>query len=127
MRVEVQKLLDQFNKYEQRIIIGLDFDDTIFPLADTALNQERCEKVVELIKEVQGIAHICLWTVADDAGLMYKKYIAESMGIRVDYVNDSPVKFGNSRKPYFNILLDDGAGLNESIDILTEFKDLVVK
>lgn len=33
------------------------------------------------------------------------------------FVNESPV-FPNSEKPYYNILLDDRAGLEESYEIL---------
>lgn len=37
-------------------------------------------------------------------------------GIRVDYVNESPIM--KTRKPYYNILLDDRAGLQESFGVL---------
>lgn len=42
------------------------------------------------------------------------------MGFRPDYVNDSPVfnKITTNSKIYYNIFLDDRAGLNEAYSIL---------
>lgn len=45
---------------------------------------------------------------------------AKLLGLDEDfelYTNESPV-FPNSEKPYYNILLDDRAGLEESYEIL---------
>ena len=39
-------------------------------------------------------------------------------GYEPDYVNESPVM--NTRKPYYNILLDDRAGLGQAVMILNE-------
>ena len=38
------------------------------------------------------------------------------------YYNHSPIN-PSSFKPHFNILLDDSAGLNESMELLCEFLD----
>ena len=121
MNYELQKLLDAEKKYG-KIVIGLDFDDTIFPLEEDSYVIDRCKLVRETILKIQDRADICLWTVAADWSIKYKIYITKSFGIHVDYVNESPIEFGvEIRKPHFNILLDDKAGLNETIKLLQEF------
>ena len=124
MKYETKKLLEVL-KFHNTIIVGVDFDDTVFPLNDTIYIRTRCSKVVSLLKELKYKITICLYTVSDNQSLKYKKYLMETLGIKADYVNESPIKLGNGGKPYFNILLDDKAGLNETIEILTEFKNKI--
>ena len=124
MRYETKKLLKVLKDYGT-IIVGVDFDDTVFPLNDTIYIRTRCNKVVTLLKELKDKITICLYSVAGDQSLKYKKYIMETLGIKPAYINESPIKLGNEVKPYFNILLDDKAGLNEAIEILTEFKNKI--
>ena len=124
MRYETKKLFEVL-EFHNTIIVGVDFDDTVFPFTDTSYSRTRCNKVVNLVKELKDKITICLYTVADNESLKYKKYILETLGIKAAYINESPIKLGNGDKPYFNILLDDKAGLNETIEILTEFKNKI--
>lgn len=122
MKYETEKLLEVLG-YHNTIIVGLDFDDTIFPLSNNEGIKKRCEKVKDLIYSVKDKITLCLYTVADEQSLLYKKKLMELWEIPPAYINKSPVKLGDGTKPYFNILLDDKAGLNEAIEILTEFKN----
>jgi len=125
MRYETEKLLEVL-EFHNTIIVGVDFDDTIFPLSTNNYIIERCSKVVELIKSLKDVITICLYTVADNQSIAYKKQLMKEWEIPAAYVNESPVTLGNGAKPYFNILLDDKAGLNETIEILTEFKNYLL-
>ena len=122
MRYETIKLLEVYKEHN-KIIAGVDFDDTIFPLTHEPYIINRCNEVVDLLIELKDILTICLYTVADDQSLEYKKSIMTMLKIKPAYINESPVKLGNGAKPFFNILLDDKAGLNETIEILIEFKN----
>lgn len=124
MKYETEKLLEVL-EFHNTIIVGVDFDDTIFPLSNNNYIIERCVKVVELIKSLKDKITICLYTVADNQTITYKTALMRGWGISPAYVNESPIKLGNGDKPYFNILLDDKAGLNEVIEILTEFKNKI--
>jgi hypothetical protein len=127
MRYETEKLIRTFSEH-RKIIIGLDFDDTIFPLTISEYIEERCARVQSLIKSFKKEDIVlCIYTVSDNSSLKYKEFILHSLDINFDYVNRSPVIIGNGDKPFFNILLDDKAGLNESIEILTEFKKEIYK
>lgn len=67
---------------------------------------------------------LCLYSVADEQSLVYKEHIMYLYGIPVNYINSSPLdERYNSRKPYFNVQLDDKAGLNETIYTLEVFYD----
>jgi|TARA_R110000772_G_scaffold68118_4_gene150906 hypothetical protein len=120
MKYETEKLLKVYKEHG-KIIVGLDFDDTIFPLSEGSV--DLCKKVKILITECQMYSTICLYTIADEQSLKYKLEILKLWGIRVDFVNESPIKLGNNAKPYFNILLDDKAGLNESYETLSQFNE----
>ena len=127
MKYETQELLDVYKKHGT-IVVGLDFDQTIFPLHTNDYILERCKVVEGLIIDVRPYITLCLWTVAADWSLKYKVKILEYMGIVPDYFNDSPIfPDPTVKKPIFNLLLDDKAGLNESIEILQEFFDNVQK
>lgn len=111
-----------------KIVLGVDFDDTIFPYSDDSVEANIvCTRVRELIHEVKPYAVLCLWTVANEWSLKYKRFICENhFGMPFDHYNDSPIFSGEDvRKPHFNILLDDSSGLGESITALKEFLEWV--
>lgn len=115
------------NKYTQRlfnewkehgnIIIGLDFDDTIFPYREDFTNHI---SVINLIKEaiITG-AKVIIYT--GSAPERYPEVIAycNKVGIKLSGINENIiVPFGDNRKVYANIYIDDRSGLNEAMTIL---------
>lgn len=118
----VDKLMEAFNRHG-KIVIGVDFDDTFF--TNVPELQKRCENVRSLLKEAMPFATICLWTVADPRSLDYKVEIMRLYGIPTQHPNSSPVEYPQSRKPYFNLLLDDNAGLRSAMGDLRTFIDIV--
>jgi hypothetical protein len=106
----------------KHIIIGVDFDDTVFVFNETPQIRERCERVVEALKKASDFSTICLWSVASPQSLKYKAEIMKLYGIPPAYINESPIKkWGECAKPYWNIELDDKAGLSSSLATLEEF------
>ncbi len=123
----LNQLIDVYEKHG-KIIIGVDFDDTVFPFNKSVANINRCNEVVEILRELKPYSIICLWSVADAQSLVYKEHIMDLYGIKPDHVNDSPLnKWGESKKVYFNIQLDDKAGLNETIQVLKNFKTYLLE
>jgi len=123
MKADVDKLLEIYEKHKF-IIVGLDFDNTIYPLSEDPTIAKRCEEVRKLIALVRPKIQLCLWTVADDWSLKYKITIAEEVyGLEFDAINQSVLYNENDqiRKPYFNLLLDDNAGLDDAIKTLRIF------
>jgi hypothetical protein len=123
----LNQLIDVYEKHG-KIIIGVDFDDTVFPFNKSVANINRCNEVVEIVRDLKPYSIICLWSVADAKSLVYKEHIMDLYGIKPDYVNDSPLNnWGDSKKVYFNIQLDDKAGLNETLQVLKNFKRYLLK
>lgn len=124
----LNKIKQQYEQHGQ-LILGVDFDNTIFPLTDDFENEDRCREVLgaiqDLKKKLKGKLVICLWTVADPYSLKYKIAIMRYEKIAPDFVNKSPLdgQFGECRKPFFNLLLDDNAGLDETLKVLKQFTD----
>ena len=103
MRFETEKLIKIYKEHGS-IVVGLDFDDTVYPLRDDDYIVERCEVVRELIKQIRHKVTLCLWTVAADWSMKYKlTIIREVYNIKPDYINCSPLAEPDIRKPFFNI------------------------
>lgn len=127
----LKKALIKAYKEHGNIIVGVDYDNTLVPYGPDINNkelQERCEQVIQVIKDLKEHIILCLYTLDEPNVVKLKVENMCSIGIEPDYVNESPIKFwGDCIKPYFNILLDDKAGLNEALQVLTEFKIIVTQ
>lgn len=130
-KILLNKITKAYNTHGS-LIVGVDFDDTVFPFSKNEENVERCRRVVNILlslKKEMGIDLIlCLYSVADEQSLVYKEHIMDCYGLKPQYVNEGPMdnKWG-SKKPFFNILLDDKTGLNDSMETLREFIEVVRK
>lgn len=128
MDYELEKLKDTYLEHKS-IVLGIDFDDTIFPLSDDEYIIDRCRRVRKAIRDFNGVDPTIinsinvLYTNSDSQSLVYKKFITQNVfKIRVDYINESPILSGNG-KPFFNLLLDDKAGLEESLQRLIKLTE----
>lgn len=126
--IEDQKIkLLEIHKQHGTIIVGVDFDDTFFPFNRTSETIKNSERVIKVLTRLQSDVTICLFSVADAQSLVYKAEIMKLNGLPPDYVNESPVNnWGECRKPYFNIQLDDKAGLPVTIAILEAVADYLI-
>ena len=113
----IDRLKNELEKYEF-LIVGFDFDDTIYDYHNKGYTYDY---VINLLKEAKELGFIlCLYTVElDPDKLEWKINYCKNLGIEPDYVNKSPVMISTT-KPFFNVLLDDRAGLYESYCTLKE-------
>jgi hydroxymethylpyrimidine pyrophosphatase-like HAD family hydrolase len=105
------RLVEQYKKHG-KLIIAFDFDDTVFPYShqvDTPITR-RTRKVLRMAKE-QGHTLVCFTCRGSIADV---KMYCDFKKISFDYFNDCPLKLGNG-KIFYNILLDDKAGLREAL------------
>jgi hypothetical protein len=111
----VHRLLKTYNEHGT-LVIGYDFDGTIY---DTNGVGGDFSPIIDLLRKCTRIGfRMCMWTAElDPKQLSWKIEYAKEQGIGVDYVNESPLMPG-TKKPYFNILLDDRAGLSISYKTL---------
>lgn len=110
----VQRLVEEYRKHNG-LIIGVDFDDTIY---DTHHNNYTHNAVIMLLRLAQSLGcTLCVWTANADEERVRSRWT--ELGLVIDYYNESPVKFhANQTKPYFNLLLDDRAGLSSAVTSL---------
>lgn len=110
----IKRLVTDYNKHKN-LIIAFDFDNTIYDYHNNGGNYQ-C--VIELLKECSDLGFtMVLFTANENAEkLDFCKMFCAERGIRIDYVNESPIM--PTRKPYYNILLDDRAGLESAFTAL---------
>jgi len=121
MNWQLQRLVDEWVQHD-RIIIAVDFDDTIFPFRlVTDQHEERIERTRALLRHCAAIgARIVIHTASASDRYGFIRDFCEAHGIHVEAINENlpGLKYGNSGKPYANIYLDDRAGLEAALDIL---------
>lgn len=112
----VCRLVDQYKKHKN-LIVAFDFDDTIY---DFHKKGYEYPKVVNLLKKCSDLGFsMILFTASED--LHECKHYCQDLEIRVDAVNENVSQINTkSVKPYYNILLDDKAGLEQAYKILEE-------
>ena len=108
------RLLNEWKKHNS-IIIGVDFDGTMY---DCHRENFSFPCLIQTIKRAQSLgAKLCVWTANADKELVERTW--NELGLAYDYYNESPVKIhDNQIKPYFNLLLDDRAGLGSALHVL---------
>lgn len=120
----IRRLLSEWKEHK-KIIIAVDYDDTIFPWKFN--DQEQCDKVIkELILCRNTGAYITIFTCSNVDRFQEIKDYCASKGLVIDSINENPIKlpYGNVNKIYANIFIDDRAGLNESLEVLTTARSL---
>ena len=113
-----KRLLDEWVKHK-KLIICLDFDDTIRPY--NLSDQEECDDTIALIKECQDIgAHVILFTARREEMIQAALDYCNQKSLQIDAVNKGiPIEglyFGHDAKPYANIYVDDRADLHGAKD-----------
>lgn len=111
-----KRLIKEYNKYGN-LVIGYDFDNTIYDYHNEGGDYS---EVIGVLKHAHSLGFVlCLYTAEPSPEkLEWKIKYAQSLGLTVDYVNDSPLPCSSPEKPFFNLLLDDRAGLEEAYKIL---------
>lgn len=120
-----KRLLEEYKKYG-KLIVAFDYDNTIY---DYHNNGGDYSEVIELLKDCSklGFELILFTTEEDYDNLLDKIHKVDSILGTFNYrVNRSSI-FSKAQKPYYNILLDDRAGLEESYEILKYVVDEIIK
>ncbi len=113
----LERLKEEIKKYG-KIFIAFDFDNTIFDYHNSG---EDNSSVIELLRRCSDLGHklILFTATSDNERLEFMKLYCKHYGIKITYINENPEVPGGV-KPYYNILLDDRAGLEESYRILNK-------
>lgn len=118
----LNRLINEWEQYG-KIIIAVDFDDTISPFRyDDEEAKFLYNRVWNLLEvSYQTGAYIVCHTACNPDRYTEIKHLFNQNGIPEVYINETPIDlpYGNKgSKVYANIFLDDRAGLNEALEML---------
>lgn len=112
-----QRLLDEYNKYGS-LIIAYDFDYTVHPFKN---EDWTFEYVSKLLRSWRPYAKFIVFTASPESRFAYIKGYLDSHNLPYDAINEEVIERKYvTRKIYYNVLLDDRAGLGEIVSILEE-------
>lgn len=95
------------------LIIAFDFDNTIHDYHNVGDNYPR---TIKALNKAQLRGHtLVLFTSNPDTDFCLQ--YCKGIGLDIKWVNKSPIAMGGV-KPYYNLLLDDRAGLGEALKLL---------
>jgi len=120
------------NKYQNRlyqewlqhgkIIIAVDYDDTISPWGFKEQEDlEQLDHTIQILRVAKETgAFITIFTACNEDRYDEIKEYCKTRGLIIDTINKTPLDlpYGKTGKVYANIFLDDRAGLIESLNTL---------
>jgi len=120
-----KRLYEEWQQHS-KIIIAVDFDDTISPWRfQTPEDINEIERTMKIIIEAKQIgAFVVIFTACNKDRYIDIIEYCRSKGLEIDGINTTPVEiphgYGKTNKIYANIFLDDRAGLIESLEMLED-------
>lgn len=121
----VQRLVSEWMEHES-LIIAYDYDDTVFDFHNT---KDTFDDVIKLLRKCKKLgAKLIVFTCCGEDQYSDIKAFLQSNDIPFDSINDNVdgVNF-TGRKIFYNILLDDRAGLKSAYKMLCKAYNEVYK
>lgn len=101
-----------------KLIIAFDFDYTVHNYREE--DNFAYDVVMQLLRDWRPYAHFIVFTASPEERYPYIKNYLEKNNIPYDKINEDILERNYTRKIYYNVFLDDRAGLGETVEILTE-------
>lgn len=131
MKDEFLNLENSYNRLKKeymehgKLIIAYDFDSTVFDYHSTGSSYEM---VRELIRKWKNHAYFIVFTSSESDRFDEIRKILDELNLPYDSINeDAPFIRFKGRKVYYNILLDDRAGLAQTYGELNRLYEEVIK
>lgn len=121
------KILRLYNEWTRhpKLLIACDFDDTVF---DFHKNDNDHTMVINLLKKCNELGfYVTLFTASKAERYDFMLKHMEELGVKIDAINKNVVElpYGNHGKIYYNILLDDRAGLGQAYTVLSSIIEMI--
>lgn len=113
----ILRLYQEWEKHK-KLMVAVDFDDTIFDFHNR--NQEH-SMVIEILKKCNELGfYVTIFTASKPERYDFIRNYMKGLGIKIDTINENVIQlpYGNNGKIYYNILLDDRAGLGQAYTTL---------
>lgn len=119
----INRLLGEW-KTHGNLIVAYDYDNTVF---DYHKRGDKFEQVIALIRQVKKLGcTVIVFTSCDESRFEDIRQFLKDNDIPCDGINENAKTIAfTGRKIYYNILLDDRAGLSASYNQLKEVAELV--
>ena len=114
------RLLKELEKHG-KLIIAFDFDYTVHNYR--AEDDFVYNTVINLLREWRPFAHFIVFTASPEERYDYIRDYLHQNDIPFDKINEDILQRNYTRKIYYNVFLDDRAGLGETVKILSEILD----
>ena len=101
-----------------KLIIAFDFDYTVHNYREE--DNFAYDVVMQLLRDWRPYAHFIVFTASPEERYPYIKNYLKENNIPYDKINEDILERNYTRKIYYNVFLDDRAGLGETVEILTE-------
>lgn len=116
-----ERLWREFRKYG-KLIIAYDFDYTVHNYKNESYDYRM---VVNLLRDWRKYAHFIVFSASPEHRYKYIKEYLDRNNIPFDTINAEVLDRNSTRKVYYNVLLDDRAGLCETVLMLREMIDKI--
>lgn len=119
----VARLKREREKYGS-LVVAYDFDNTVY---DFHKEGHKYPLVIDLLRECKEMGDTLIVFTASTKYKFIEQYLKEN-NIPYDLINENPPFFitaGEVKKIYYNILLDDRAGLESAYNALKEVNKLM--
>ena len=114
------RLVKEYLEYKT-LFVAFDFDNTVWDYHGVG---DTFPLVTELLQDLKNIGCIMiLFTCREGLELEKAVEYCKTNGYEPYYINQSPIY--NSRKPFYNVLLDDRAGLASTYRTTRKFVDYI--
>jgi hypothetical protein len=111
----LNRLLNEYNRHGS-LFIAFDFDSTVF---DYYQKGDTFNRIESKLREAKQQGHkLILLTCREGKELEFAINYCKEHGYEPNYVNTNPIVEPGSRKPYYNLFLDDRAGLDSAYNTL---------
>ena len=125
-----QRFIDVLiNDYKEHgnLVVAYDFDDTVKP----SEKGKSCDMVIDLLRLCSklGFTMICFTARSKQAEIEMVKNTCTDLGIKCDYINEDcdiikkEWDLEHAHKIFYNVFLDDRAGLRQAYEVLWGFID----
>lgn len=118
------RLIEEFEKHG-KLVVAYDFDNTVY---DYHKKGYTFDKVINLLRRAKTMGcYLIVFTCSDESRYDFIKNHLEENDIPFDSINENcpDTNFTNSGKIYYNILLDDRAGLKQAYMDLQHTLDFI--
>lgn len=117
----LNRLREEYNKFG-KLIIAYDFDDTIYDFHNKG---RKYDKVIDLLRRWKDNAYFIIYTASEESRYREIESYVRDNNIPFNSINENirGLNIPKGKKLYYNIFLDDRAGLDSTYNILNKLAE----